>query len=492
VHNKGLKPETWREKCGVFGVYAPGEDVARITFYGIYALQHRGQESAGIATADGDQLHLRTGMGLVSQVFDESDLGHLPGHIAIGHTRYSTTGSSKQENAQPVYVEGAHGPLAIGHNGNLINAEVLRDELEDAGVCFTGSTDTEVVARMLASAPGAGWLERCENVMKVIAGAYCLIAATPDSLIAMRDPYGVRPLCIGRLNGHAWIIASETCALDHLGAGFVREVEPGEAIVVDGEGLRSVQALEKRRDALCVFEYIYFARPDSVIRDRLLHPMRMNMGRELAREAPVDADLVIGVPDSATAAAIGYAAESGIQYAEGLVKNRYVGRTFIKPDQRLRDQGVYLKFNPLKELIAGKRLVVVDDSIVRGTTTPKVVEMLRNAGAKEVHMRICAPPIRHPCHFGIDMATQWELIASRQGVEDIREHIGADSLAYLTLDGLMRAVEQPKSSFCTACFSGEYPMPVQLQMDKLVFERVGRRGKREPVGATYSWEQDHR
>jgi len=481
----------WREKCGVFGVYAPGEDVARITFYGIYALQHRGQESAGIATADGQQVHLRTGMGLVSQVFDESDLGHLKGHIAIGHTRYSTTGSCRQENAQPIYVEGDHGPVALGHNGNLINAEQLRYHLEDQGVQFTGSTDTEVAARMLAAAPGADWLERCANVMKALAGAYCFVALTPDSLIAMRDPFGIRPLCLGRLNG-GWVVASETCALDHLGAQFLREVEPGEAVAVDREGMRSIQAVPKRRDALCVFEFIYFARPDSTIRQRLLYPVRMNMGRELARQAPVEADIVIGVPDSATAAAIGYSHESGIPYAEALVKNRYVGRTFIQPHQRLRDQGVYLKFNPLRQVIEGKRLVVVDDSIVRGTTTPKVVEMLRRAGAKEVHMRICAPPIRHPCHFGIDMATQWELIASRQSIEGIRQHIGADSLAYLSLEGLMRAIGQPESTFCTACFTGRYPMPVQLQMDKLVFERAGRGGRREPVAAVWSWEEDRR
>ena len=492
--------ETWREKCGVFGVYAPGEDVSRITFYGIYALQHRGQESAGIATADGFGIHLHSGMGLVSQVFEENDLGYLPGHAAIGHTRYSTTGSSRKENAQPVRVDGAHGPLAMGHNGNLINAELLRYDLEGQGHQFSGSTDTEVAAKMLASAPGSDWLERASNTMKALAGAYCLVALTPDVLIAMRDPYGVRPLCIGKLNGASaslstgsgWIVASETCALDHLGADFVREVEPGEAVVIDEQGLHAMQAVEKKRDALCVFEYIYFARPDSVIRDKLLHPMRMNMGRELARQAPVDADLVIGVPDSATAAAIGYSHEAGIPYAEGLVKNRYVGRTFIQPDQRMRDQGVYLKFNPMRQVIEGKRLVVVDDSIVRGTTTPKVVEMLRKAGAKEVHMRICAPPIRHPCHFGIDMATQWELIAAKHEIEEIRQHIGADSLAYLTIEGLMSAVEQPKDSFCTACFTGEYPMPVQLQMDKLVFERAGRGGKRVPVGVAWSWEGDRR
>jgi len=485
-----MHSDAWKDKCGVFGVYAPGEDVARLTFYGIYALQHRGQESAGIASGDGQSLHVRTGMGLVSQVFEEHDLGHLPGHVAIGHTRYSTTGSSRSENAQPVRVEGTNGELAIGHNGNLLNADVLRDDMEDGGTDFETSTDTEVAARLLANAPGRSWLERAANTMKVLSGAYCFVAVTPDSLIAMRDPYGVRPLSIGRLNGKGWVVASETCALDHLGAEFVREVEPGEVVVIDGDGLHAEQALEKRRDALCVFEYIYFARPDSIIRGKLLQPARAAMGRELAREAPIDGDIVIGVPDSATAAAIGYANESGIPYTEGLVKNRYVGRTFIKPDQRLREQGVRLKFNPLREVIQGKRLIVVDDSIVRGTTTPKVVEMLRHAGAASVHMRICAPPIVNPCHFGIDMATQWELIASRQEIEEIRQHIGADSLAYLSLEGLMRAVEQPRESFCTACFTGEYPMPVQLQMDKLVFERPGRRARKVPVAATAEGEAD--
>jgi amidophosphoribosyltransferase len=431
-------------------------------------------------------------MGLVSQVFDENDLGHLPGHIAIGHTRYSTTGSSNEQNAQPAYVEGRNGALALAHNGNLINVEMIHDRMEEEGVEFNSTSDTEVAARLLATASGENWIERCTQAMQQMNGAYCFVAVTPDSLIAMRDPYGLRPLSIGRIKGGGWMIASETCALDHLGAEFVREVDPGEVIVVDATGLHARQAVEKKRDALCVFEYIYFARPDSVIRGKLLHPMRMNMGRELARQAPVEGDLVIGVPDSATAAAIGYANESGIQYAEGLVKNRYVGRTFIRPDQRLREQGVHLKFNPLKQVIAGKRLIVVDDSIVRGTTTPKVVQMLRDAGATEVHMRICAPPIKHPCHFGIDMANQWELIASQQSVEDIRQHIGADTLHFLDLDGLMEAVEQPADTFCTACFSGEYPMPVQLQADKLVFEREGRGGKREPVGAAYNWEKDHR
>jgi len=474
----------------VFGVFAPDEDVARITFYGIYALQHRGQESAGIATGNGRRIHIRTGMGLVSQVFDENDLPFLPGFVAIGHNRYSTTGSARIENTQPVYVEGEHGQLALCHNGNLINAELIRYSLEDHGYAFESSTDTEVIAQMLASAPGANWQERVTNVMRAIQGAYCLVALTPRQLIAMRDPYGVRPLCLGRLNSTGWVVASETCALDHLGAEFVREIAPGEAVIIDRSGINAFQAVEAQRSALCVFEYIYFARPDSVLRDKLLYPVRMAMGRELARQTPTEADLVIGVPDSAIAAAIGYSHESGIPYGEGLVKNRYVGRTFIQPDQRLRDQGVYLKFNPLKQVISGKRLVVVDDSIVRGTTTPKVVEMLRRAGASEVNMRICAPPIQHPCYFGIDMATQWELIASSKSVEEIRRHIGADSLDYLSIERLMRAVEQPCGSFCIACFTGEYPMPVQLQMDKLVFERVGRGGRREPVGAAWTWEGD--
>jgi len=481
-----------QEKCGVLGIYSPTDEVARLAFYGIYALQHRGQESAGIATAHGKKLHIKSGMGLVAQVFAEEDLSYLPGRLAIGHTRYSTTGSSSIENAQPLYVEGPNGPLALAHNGNLVNAEVLRLSLEDLGNEFSGSTDTEVVARMLASAPGADWRERITNVMRLITGAYCLVGLTPDTVFAMRDPYGIRPLCLGGLDG-GFIIASETCALDHLGAEFIREVQPGEAIILDKNGFTSFQAAEPRRNALCVFEYIYFSRPDSKLRGRLLYPTRMAMGRELAREHPVEAGLVIGVPDSAIAAAIGYSHESGIPQSEGLVKNRYVGRTFIQPDQRMRDMGVYLKFNPMREVIEGQRLIVVDDSIVRGTTTPKVVEMLRRAGASEIHLRICSPPIHNPCHFGIDMATQWELIANDKSVEEVRQHVGADSLGYLSIDGLMRAIGQEESEFCTACFTGNYPMPVQLQMDKLVFERPARVGAGpEPVGAAWSWERDHR
>lgn len=458
-----------RESCGVFGVHAPGEDVARLTFYGLYALQHRGQESAGIATTNGTDIHLRTGMGLVSQVFDEEDLGFLSGHIAIGHTRYSTTGSSRIANAQPFRIDGPNGALALGHNGNVINVDLLRSGLEEQGHEFTTSTDSEVIARLLALAPGNSWEERFADVMRRLQGAYCLVVLTPGALLAARDPLGVRPLCLGKLNG-GWVVASESCAFDHLGATFLREVEPGEVIRIDGEGVHSSKAVDSDRSAFCVFEYIYFARPDSVIRQKLLYPVRMAMGAQLAREHPVEADVVVGVPDSATAAAIGYSQESGIPFVEGLVKNRYVGRTFIMPDQRIRDMGVQLKFNPLPEVLKDRRVVMVDDSIVRGTTTPRVVEMLRGGGAREVHVRITAPPITHPCFFGVDMASRWELIGAHKTVEEICEHIGADSLGYLSPEGLVKAIDLPRETFCMACFTGQYPLEVPLQMDKLALE----------------------
>ncbi len=458
-----------RESCGVFGVYAPGEDVARVAFYGLYALQHRGQESAGITTADGHDLHTRLGMGLVSQVFDEEDLRHLRGDIAIGHNRYSTTGTSRIKNAQPFCVHGPNGQIGLAHNGNLVNAELLRADLEEEGHEFTTTTDSELMARILAHAPGHSWEERFAHMMRRAQGAYSLVILTPDALLAVRDPLGVRPLCLGRFNG-GWVVASESCAFDHLGASFLREVEPGEVIHIDAEGVRSFTPLEGRGSAFCIFEYIYFARPDSAIRNRLLYPVRMAMGARLARDYPVDADVVMGVPDSATAAGIGYSQESGIPLVEGLVKNRYVGRTFIMPDQRIREVGVQLKFNPLPEILNGRRVVVVDDSIVRGTTTPRVVEMLRRAGAREVHMRITAPPITHPCFFGVDMATRWELIAAQKTVPQIQEHINVDSLGYLSLEGLIEAVDLPQDTFCLACFTGKYPLEVPLQMDKLALE----------------------
>ncbi len=465
------------ESCGVFGVYAPNEDVARITFYGLYALQHRGQESAGIASANERRLYLRTGMGLVSQVFDEEDLSYLPGHMAIGHTRYSTTGSSLAANAQPIIIEGPLGQFALGHNGNIVNADVLRSDLEEQGTDFSTGTDSEVIAQMLANAPGATWEERWTYVMRRLVGAYSLVVLTPHELMAARDPMGNRPLSLGRLDG-GWVVASETCAFDHLGATFIREIEPGEVIRISEAGVESIRAAEPQ-NAFCIFEYIYFARPDSVLNGKLVYPVRMALGAQVAREHPVDADVVIGVPDSATAAAVGYSQESGIPFVEGLVKNRYVGRTFIQPDQRIREMGVHLKFNPLPEMLEGKRLVVVDDSIIRDTTASRVVAMLRKAGAKEVHMRITSPPIISPCFFGIDMGTRWELIAGRLSVEEIRRKIGADSLGYLSVEGLIEAVGLPKDKFCLACFTGKYPVPVPLQMDKLALEPALGRDRHE-------------
>ncbi len=456
------------EACGIFGVYAPGEDVARLTFFALYALQHRGQESAGIATADGRRIHLQTKMGLVGQSFDEPTLGQLYGDIAIGHNRYSTTGSSRIANAQPILIDSPLGEIAIAHNGNLVNSEYLRHELEEKGYTFNTSSDTEVIAHLITSSPEESWVDKIRHAMRRLIGAYCLVIMTPDKLFGVRDPLGVRPFSLGRLNGH-WMVASESCALDHLGVSTIREIEPGEIIEIGTDGVKSYQQ-ESDKKAFCVFEYIYFARPDSVMKDRLLYATREAMGAQLAIEHPVDADFVIGVPDSATAAAIGYSRQSGIPLTEGLLKNRYVGRTFIEPDQRIRELGVGLKFNPLPRIIEGKRLVVIDDSIVRGTTTPRVIGMLRRAGAKEVHMRICAPPIRHPCFLGVDMATKGELIAAQKTVPQIAEHIGADSLGYLSVEGLIKAVDIAKSELCLACFTGDYPVPVQLEMDKLALE----------------------
>ena len=456
----------------MIGVYAPGGDASRIAFFGLFALQHRGQESAGIASSDGHSINVHSDMGLVTQIFREEEFHPLTGKLAIGHTRYSTTGSSEPCNAQPFLVEGVHGQLSFGHNGNVVNVLKLQRELKEQWGCtFTSTTDSEVLSYLLANAPGQTWEERISHFMRSVEGAYSGVALSRDTLIGMRDPLGIRPLCIGELDGGGWVIASESCALDHLGATYLRELEPGEAVLIDKKGMRSfVWPGTDGRRALCVFELIYFARPDSILADKLIYTSRQAMGAQLAREHPVDADVVIGIPDSATAAAVGYAQESGIPYSDGLVKNRYVGRTFIEPDQRLRDLGVRLKFNPLPGVVAGKRVVVVDDSIVRGTTTPHVVGLLRRAGAREIHMRVCAPPIRHPCHLGVDMATKRELIAANMSEEQIRESIGADSLGYLSVRGLLKVVGGSKGGFCDACFTGNYPIPVQLEMDKLVLE----------------------
>ncbi|MSP22660.1 MAG: amidophosphoribosyltransferase [Dehalococcoidia bacterium] len=466
-----------REKCGVFGVYAPGEEVARLTFFGLHAIQHRGQESAGIATTDGFTIHHYAAMGLVTQVFDEAALSGLRGFAAIGHTRYSTTGSSVVRNAQPFIVDGIAGQIAIAHNGNIVNADLLRADLEERGVRFDTGTDSEVLAALAANAPGETWEERLELMMRRASGAYSLTMLTTEALFGIRDPNGIRPLCIGRLNDGtgAYVLASETCALDQLGAEFVREVAPGEIVRIDATGLRSTLAVEPQRAALCMLEYIYFARLDSRLGGNLLYSVRIEMGAQLAREHPVEADMVIGVPESASAAAIGYARESGIPYVEALVKNRYVGRTFIQPDQRIRERGVQMKLNPMRELLEGKRVIVVDDTIVRGTTTTPLVAMLRKVGAREVHMRITAPPIEHPCFYGVDMASKAELIAAHRSVEEIREYIGADSLGYLSLEGTANATGAGEQKLCTACFSGNYPSPVPLQLDKFLLENQDER-----------------
>jgi len=458
VHNAVVneRPDRPEEACGVFGIYDPGAEAARITFFALFALQHRGQESAGIAVSDGRSMSLYKEMGLVSQVFNEQNLAPLKGHIAIGHVRYSTADSSRRVSAAPFMLESALGPVAISHNGNLVNAGELRQELFARGVGLTTSSDTETLLQVLVGAQGESWLERIQQMMSKALGAYSLTILTRDALYAVRDPWGFRPLCLGKLNG-GWVVASETCALQTIGASQIEEIKPGVIVIVDQNGMRQVQGAPAGKSNLCIFEYIYFARPDSIIGGQLIHEVRQELGRELAREHPIEADLVMGVPDSAIPAAIGYALESGLPYTEGLIKNRYIGRTFIQPDDRLRKAGVALKFNPLNRVLKDKRVIVVDDSIVRGNTSRPIVDLLRHAGAREVHMRISSAPIKHPCFMGVDMATYDELIAHRLSVEEIRNKIGADSLGYLSIEGMLRAAARPLGDFCVACFSGEYP-----------------------------------
>lgn len=461
------------EECGIVGAYVPGESVARTAFFGLFALQHRGQESAGIATSQGDKIHLKAKMGLVSQVFREETLAVLPGHLGIGHTRYSTMGGSKEYNAQPLISEGQRGEIAVGHNGNVINAAALRVEMaEEFGSTFDKTSDTEVIAELFAKAPGSDWFEVSAYAMRRLKGAYSLAIMTKDKLIAVRDPLGIRPLCLGKLNG-GWVVASETAALDNLGAEFVRELENGETLVIDENGVESkIWPGSRANHAMCVFEQIYFARPDSILNGELAYETRQRLGAEVFREHPVEADIVVGIPDSSTPHAVGLAAAAKIPYAEAIIRNRYVGRTFIQPDQKSRAQGVQTKFNAMRGVIEGKRLLVVDDSIVRSTTITRVIMMLRHAGAAEVHVRVASPPIKSTCHFGVDMATLSELIAAKMTIKEITEYIDADSLAYLSVDGLLRAVRAPKNSYCTGCFTGNYPIPVQLEMNKMGFEAV--------------------
>ncbi len=466
--------------CGVFGICAAKNvDVANLTYFGLFALQHRGQESAGIAVADGEGVRVHRGMGLVAQVFSPATV-HEMGEgsiIALGHTRYSTTGASRAENAHPLpFHHPTLGPGAIAHNGNLLNAESLRTQLAEDGVVFETALDTEVMARLLEHTHGRTWEEVVRRAFARVVGAYSCGIITARELIALRDPYGFRPLCIGfiPLAGQpAHVIASETCALDTVNATFVREVQPGEMVVMDEHGVRSVNFQTSNKHAMCVFEFIYFARPDSILKNCELEEARMRMGRELAQEAPVEADMVIAFPDSGTPAAIGYAEASSIPFREAMMKSRYINRTFIQPDQSLRESGVMLKLNPLPRSIKGKRLIAVDDSIVRGTTSRRIIDRLRAAGASEIHMRISSPPMRYPCFMGVDIGSTKELIASGKTVEQVREHIGADSLAYLSIPGLIRAIGRGTSDeFCRACFDGSYPVPVpqQLEMDKMQFE----------------------
>ena len=476
-----------REECGVVGVYAPGAPVARLAYVGLHALQHRGQESAGIAATDGSRLSLHKRLGLVSQVFDEETLARLErdgseegARAAIGHTRYSTTGSNSLPNVQPVYASSDLGELMLGHNGNLTNAPWLRDGLAEQGVEFATASDTEVLAKLIAHAPGRTWAQRVEQAFHRASGAFTFTMLTERALVAARDPVGFRPLALGRLpatggNPAGWAVASESAALDAMGAAFVRDVEPGEVLTIDEAGVHSHRpAMPGTPERLCIFEFVYLARPDSVIGGRLLYEARMSMGRRLAIEHPAEADLVIPVPDSAIPAAIGYAEESGLPYREGLIKNRYVGRTFIQPLQRSRDQAVQMKFNPLPEVLSDKRVVVVDDSIVRGTTTAPIVAMLRRAGAREVHVRIHSPQMRFPCYFGVDTGRRQELIAATHTLEEIRQRIGADSLGYLSDEGLQAAVareDDGERRHCTACFDGRYPIDVPMEVDKFVLER---------------------
>ena len=474
------KPE---EACGVFGVYAPDKalEVAKLTYFGLYALQHRGQESAGIATLNSGDVYCHKDMGLVSQVFNEDILEKLPGQIAVGHTRYSTTGSSLRENAQPVVLESRLGTLCLAHNGNLVNTVELRSHLTAKKANFITSTDSEMIALTIVDEVNEGkdWIDAAQSAFKLCSGAYSLTIATPDGLMGARDPNGIRPLVIGTLSkedgtNKRYVLSSETCGLDIIGAEYVRDVKPGELVWIDDSGLKSIEWATKSEKKLCIFEMIYFARPDSVMHDETLYSYRIRLGRQLARESFVDADLVIGVPDSGIPAAIGFSRESGLSYGEGLIKNRYVGRTFIQPTQTMREAGIRMKLNTLKDALQGKRIIIVDDSIVRGTTSKKIVKTLRDAGATEVHMRISSPPVTHPCFYGIDTDNQDQLIAATKSVKEIEERIGVDTLAYLSWEGMLKATQENTENFCSACFTGDYPVsiPEDIKRSKLMLEKT--------------------
>lgn len=456
--------------CGVFGVFGH-PNAAEITYYGLYALQHRGQESAGIVTSDGKAFHAHKGMGLVSQVFKGNILQELPGDIAIGHTRYSTTGSSHLRNAQPLTVDCARGQIAIAHNGNLTNAYHLREELEAKGSIFQTTVDSEIILHLMAQPSHNGDGNNLLHAIRRIEGAYSLVLMTEKELIGVRDPHGFRPLCLGKLDG-AWVLASESCALDLIHAEFIRDVQPGEIVVINKDGVNSLQAFpDQQRRAFCIFEYIYFSRPDSTIGNRNVHQVRVEMGKQLARENPIDADVVVPVPDSGNCAALGYSLESGVPFEMAFVRNHYVGRSFLQPSQLIRDFDVRVKLNLIKELVRNKRVIVVDDSIVRGTTCKARVNNLKEAGAKEVHVLVSCPPHMHPCVYGIDFPDRSKLMAANHSIEQIRKYLNADSLHYLSQEGLVKATGLPANSFCMACFDGNYPVSYDPALDKDIIER---------------------
>lgn len=465
-----------RHECGLFGVYGH-PNAAELTYYGLYALQHRGQESAGIVSSQGDDqpFQLHRSMGLVSQVFGEEKLKELQGLRAIGHVRYSTTGSSTIKNAQPLVVNCARGQIAIAHNGNLVNANVLRDELENAGSIFQTTSDSEVILHLVARPSIDGHETSLSSALRRVQGAFSLVMLGQRELIAARDPHGFRPLCLGRLDG-AWVVASETCAFDLIRAEYVRDVEPGEIVVIDGNGIRSIRFTEPSHDrAFCIFELVYFARPDSVIMGSFVSEIRKRMGRELAKQHPVDADIVIPVPDSGNYAALGFAEESGIPFEQAFVRNHYIGRTFLQPTQLIRDFNVRVKLNLIRETVRGKRVVVVDDSVVRGTTARARVINLREVGAKEVHLRVSCPPHRFPCFYGVDFPDKKDLIANQMTKEEIERYLGVDSIGYLDVDGMVRATLNKSSEFCTCCFTGSYPVHYDARLDKLILEQHRRR-----------------
>lgn len=480
-YNLGMIPnltDSPREECGVFGIYAPERDVARLTYFALFALQHRGQESAGIAVSDCGHMMVFKEMGLVAQVFKEQTLQSLSGQLAVGHVRYSTTGSSDWMNSQPLHRTRNGSAIALAHNGNLVNSDELRAELLEGGVALDTTSDTEIIAALLSEHPAEDVKDALRDVLPRLRGAFSTVLLTEKEVVGFRDPYGVRPLVLGNLEG-SYVLSSETAGLDIIGAEAVCEIEPGQMCWLDEEGYHIEQVVEREKESLCIFEFIYFARPDSVMKGETLYAARSRMGEKLAEESPVDADLVIPVPDTGKSAAIGYSARSGIPFGEGLIKNRYVGRTFIDPDDELRRLGIRMKLNPLTSAIKGKRLVVVDDSIVRGNTTRSLVHMLFTAGAEEVHLRISSPPIIYPCFYGIDMAVQDEFIAFQKSMEEVGQEIGATSLAYLSLGGLLAAIQVEKEGFCTACFSGSYPIsvPDELKVSKFRFE-AAIKGKR--------------